>query len=157
MDQPARNPIDRQLEALRVALGTLYAGRAIVEVQVRLDGIDRPVRVPFPVEVADQAPAAALVDAAEEGLPVLAQEILQVLRESGGGWMTGAEIAAAIGGECDHTSGTWKRAIPALKQQELIVTDQSRGYRLAPGRPQVGPRLAPGRHQRGPSDSARLS
>lgn len=131
MDSPPPSPIDRQLDALRVALTVLYGGRAITEVLVRVEGIDRPVRVPFPGEPVRTPAPPEPPDLSD--LPELAQEIVQVLQENGGGWMTGAEIAAKIGSDCDHTSGTWFRTTKLLRELELIDSERGRrgrGYRL---------------------------
>lgn len=60
----------------------------------------------------------------------LAEDILQVLTESNGEWMTGREIAKAIGETADHTNGTFRRAIEALKSRSAIVSEKQ-GYALA--------------------------
>lgn len=130
MDSPPPSPIDRQLDALRVALTALYGGRPIVEVLVRVEGIARPVRVPFPGEQVQASAPAESPDLSD--LPVLAQEIVQVLEENGG-WMTGAEIVAKIGGDCDRTSGYWRRITRMLRERGLISSQKQRGYRKRAG------------------------
>jgi hypothetical protein len=133
LDSPTPTHIERQLDALRVALVTLYRDRPIEAVYVRVGGVRELVRVPFPAEPYD--PPAPVPTASPEpepdlsGLPELGREILQALEENGG-WMTGAELAQAIGGDCDHTSGTWRRTTRMLKGLDTIETDYHRGYCL---------------------------
>ena len=63
----------------------------------------------------------------------LADDILAVLTDAGPGvLLKGIDIAAKISDDCDHTGGTWGRAIKALKADGVIVsgTAASGGYCL---------------------------
>jgi predicted DNA-binding transcriptional regulator AlpA len=62
----------------------------------------------------------------------LAQAILGVL-VTAGDWTTGALVARLVGGGCRHTSGAFRRAILELREEELIESDQVRGYRVRSG------------------------
>lgn len=66
------------------------------------------------------------------GLGELARSILQALTEAGGEWVGGADLARLVGGDADHTTGSWRRAVRELKQAGMIETDQALGYRLRP-------------------------
>lgn len=86
----------------------------------------------------------------------LSLEFLQALAEGesrGQEWMNGASVAAKIGDNLDHTSGTFKRSRDELRDfcPPLIETNRTLGYRLTgPARraiasgPAVGPKLAQG-------------
>lgn len=67
-------------------------------------------------------------------LPVLAQEMIQALAEGEADAIRGPELASRIGGDVVCDSGTWGRAVRALKQHKppLMESDRSRGYWLTP-------------------------
>ena len=81
---------------------------------------------------------------AREQLPELAQEILQVLEEAEEEWLTAADVAARVGGDADHTSGSWRRAARQLREAGLIDTDQRQGMRLVRHAASLGPDLGIG-------------
>ena len=67
----------------------------------------------------------------------LAEAILDVLTDAGPGVMVkGADLAARISNETDHTAGPWGRAIKALKADGLIASNTvgSAGYCLIAAR-----------------------
>lgn len=76
-----------------------------------------------------------------KNLPELAKEILQVLEEAEEEWLTAADVAIRIGGNADHTSGSWKRATKQLREIGLIDTHQKLGIRLIPKLGSLGPDL----------------
>lgn len=61
-------------------------------------------------------------------LPELACEILQALSRRAG-WFTGAELARAVSPDADHTSGHWRRVTRLLREEGLIESSNSLGYR----------------------------
>jgi predicted DNA-binding transcriptional regulator AlpA len=91
-----------------------------------------------------------------KNLPELAQEILQVLEEAEEEWLTAADVAIRIGDDCDHTSGSWKRATRQLRETGLIETNRAAGMRLGPrwgqgGASELAPEVAQEWPQSGPS------
>jgi predicted DNA-binding transcriptional regulator AlpA len=59
----------------------------------------------------------------------LATEILQALEEAAD-WVSGVDLAKRIGGDVNHTNGTFRKAVGQLKYARRIKTDKVKGYNL---------------------------
>lgn len=64
-----------------------------------------------------------------DDLPPLGRDIWQALREAGGDWVGGVDLAARVGNEGGHTSGGFRKALSHLRDAGLIEADRRFGYR----------------------------
>ena len=113
-----QTPFDPQRVYTEIArlVQLLSPGADMIELRFELGG--RKARLPIPTLGPQRMHEAAQPDAIKAGS--LAAEILQVLKEHPGQWLTGPEIGVKIGGDVNVRGGTFIEAIRKLKQAKLI-------------------------------------
>ena len=128
--QEAASPLSARVPTL----AELAAG---FQAWLKAAGYDAVTRPTLTFELPDGRPAVfpllfklSAVSALTGECREMADSILAVLAEAGPGVMVkGIDIAAGIGDECEHTAGTFRRAVIALKADDLIATAAT-GYCL---------------------------
>jgi len=126
-----QTPFDPQRVYTEIArlVQLLSPGADMIELRFELGG--RKAKLPIPT-ISDANDDIRLpIDVAKPGS--LAAEILQVLREHPSELLTGADVAAKIGGNVNWKSGAFITAIRKLKDAKLIEhssDENGQGYRL---------------------------
>ena len=121
-DDRTRSPVI-DVAALLTHGGILY-GVPVLSLTVRTaDGRTQVLELP--------APSATRMAAAAK-FSQTARDILEVLEDREGDWVRMSEIALAMPGQPDHTSGTFTRAASELRAADLIESSKQHGYRLKP-------------------------
>jgi hypothetical protein len=110
--------------------GRTVGGQVVSRVVFRLaDG--RRVSADLPAPRADsQDDRAESTQASRPKLSQTARDILEVLEDREGEWVPLSEVAAAMPGQPDHTSGTFTRATTELRKAGLVDSSKQHGYRL---------------------------